>query len=70
MRKYLNEEYKAIWDRHFAKAVRGGCDGRQAEQIAKENTLFDIMKASAAISHERMVANGTLTNQQTMWKRD
>jgi len=69
MRKYLNPEYQAIWDRHFGKAIRGGCDARQAEQIAKENTLFDIMKASAAIAHQRMLNADTVTNHRLPWER-
>ena len=67
MRKYLNPEYQGIWDRHFAKAIHGGCDTRQAEGIAKENTLLDIMKASAAIAHSRAWLNGTVARQNPPW---
>lgn len=69
MRKYLNPDYQAVWDRHFAKAIHGGCDTRQAEQIAKECTLLDIMKASAAIAHTRSWLNGQVSNQHPPWTR-
>lgn len=47
MRKYLNEETRAIFDRYLCAAVNAGCDVRQAENIAKERTLFDVMRSSA-----------------------
>jgi hypothetical protein len=61
MRKYLNDEHKAMFDRYFAKALHGGCDARQAEQIAKERTLFDITRASAAISYVRQRLMGDIS---------
>ena len=67
MRKYLNSDYQAIWDRNFAKAIHGGCDARQAEQIAKENTLLSIMKASAAIAHARAWLNGSVSRENPPW---
>jgi hypothetical protein len=69
MRQYLNEEHRAIFDRNFQKALRGCMDARQAEAVAREQTLFVIMKASAAISHQRMLNKGAVTNHKPMWDR-
>ena len=69
MRQYLNEEHRAIFDRNFQKALAGCADARQAESIAKESTLFTIMKASAAIAHQRMLNKGAVTNYKPMWER-
>lgn len=49
MRHLLNDEHKAIYDRHYDVALKGGCDIPQAHGIAKELTLRDATKASAAI---------------------
>lgn len=69
MRQYLNDEYRAIFDRNFQKALNGCADARQAEQIAKESTLFTIMKASAAIAHQRMRNGGAVTRTEPPWVR-
>lgn len=69
MRQYLNDEHRAIFDRNFKKALAGGADARQAESIARERTLFMVMKASAAIAHQRMVAKGAVMNYKLPWNR-
>ena len=69
MRQYLNDEHRAIFDRNFQKALNGCADARQAEAIAKEQTLFTIMKASAAIAHQRMLNKGAVSNYKPMWER-
>ncbi len=69
MRQYLNDEHREMFDAYFAKAVRGGCDARQAEQIAKERTLFQVMKASAAIAHQRMLNTRAVSNWKLPWER-
>jgi hypothetical protein len=69
VRQYLNDEHRAIFDRNFQKALNGCADARQAEQIAKESTLFTIMKASAAIAHQRMLNKGAVSNYKPMWER-
>jgi hypothetical protein len=53
MREYLNDETKEKFDGYLRAAVKGGCDLRQAEQIAKERTLFDVMRVSACIAAAR-----------------
>lgn len=53
MRSYLNDANKKRFDRYFAAAVRGGCDGRQAEGIAKERTVTDIMRDTSLIHEMR-----------------
>lgn len=70
MRQYLNEEHRAIFDRNFQKALNGCADARQAEAIAKEQTLYVVMQASAAISHQRMLNAGAVTNYKLPWERD
>jgi hypothetical protein len=70
MRQYLNDEHRAIFDRNFQKALNGGADARQAEAIAKERTLYVVMKSSAAIAHQRQLNAGTVTNYKLPWERD
>lgn len=53
MRQFLNEPTRLMFDRYFAAAVKGGCDGRQAEAIAKERTLKVVMATSAAVHEQR-----------------
>lgn len=63
MRKYLNEEHRNMFDRYFKLALTGGCDGRQAESIAKERTLYRIMLASAAIANMRSQISGNIVRE-------
>lgn len=53
MRNYLNQDHRSMFDRYLQHAVAGGCDLRQAEQVAKERTLKDVMRNSAAIAYVR-----------------
>lgn len=63
MRQHLNDEHRAIFDQHLRAAVTGGCDLRQAEQIAKERTLKIIMRNSAAIAYVRAKLNSDINQQ-------
>jgi len=56
----LNEEHRGIFKRYYFNAVKGGCDHAQAESIAREKTLYDVMKASAAIAAVREQMTGRL----------
>lgn len=67
IRDYLNPDYKALWDQNFQKALSGVADARQAEGIANEKTLLQIMKNSAAIEHSRAVVRGTTLRANPPW---
>ena len=60
MREYLNDETKAIYDRHYTAALAGTAEAGTAHAIAREKTLFDVLKASAAISNRRLAIEGTI----------
>lgn len=68
-RKHLTPEHREIFDNYFRKALAGTADARQAEAIAMERTLFDIMKASAAVAHDRLVGRYILSNPHYVWER-
>lgn len=42
-----------MYDNHVRTAVAGGCDLAQADAIARERTLYTVMRASAAIAYVR-----------------
>jgi hypothetical protein len=67
IRTYLNAEHQEIWWRYFRKAVAQTGDLRQSESLANERTLKTIMRASAAIAHQRMLNQGAVTRQTLPW---
>lgn len=53
MRQHLNPIAQQSYDRHYNNAIKGGCDKAQAESIARENTLAEALRTSAAITEGR-----------------
>ena len=48
LRQHLNAEYQSVYDRHFNVALRGTAELQQAHAIARQKTLDDVLRASAA----------------------
>lgn len=56
MRQHLNEAHQAIYDWHFDRALKAVADIQQAHGIARERTLRDVMRVSAARAAARQIS--------------
>lgn len=59
MREHLNYEARQRYDSYVLAAIRGGCDQKQAESIARQRYLEEVNRHSEALAtfrrrHERL----------------
>ena len=53
-----------LFDAYYKAAISGGCDVQQAQSIASERTLADIMGASAQIAAVRERLSGNVVRDE------